>query len=403
MFGPKKDYEFTYSVRNSLNITINATNTIYIDISYKEQYYGYDMEYIVLTFINRWTTIETGNSTEMIDTQFTFTLHGKEVSNNSLIELMGLVVFILFVLFSIIMLTAGVMGYSIGIWFDLFSLLQLVHMFPVARLYLPTSLYKFFKALEFLNFQKLNIGFWDFENVMVRDELGENGRPANYNFEKMGFTTRAFFHTAQDTVMFIIYLSFFPIFVRTLALIFDKSVFLRNFEKKALWPFLPFMVYITVFILTFTSVLNFSSNNVFTGSEVATTMASFSYFIFIVLFTGYLLLCTIIYWKEVRTARKQNPDNQDAIDAVRMGSIKGYLFFTDFRTTNDMYYWYPIIYVVRRILVACILVIWMENGFDQLMMLSILSGSTLVWLNSYQPFRSRLRNICASGFEFSYL
>ena len=111
MFGPKRVYDFTYNFRNSMNITMNATNTIYIDISYGEQYFGYDIEFLVLKFANRMTTIESGNSTEMIDTQFTFTLHGKEVSNNSLIELMGLIVVILFILFSIIMLTTSVMGY----------------------------------------------------------------------------------------------------------------------------------------------------------------------------------------------------------------------------------------------------------------------------------------------------
>ena len=162
-----------------------------------------------------------------------------------------------------------------------------------------------------MNFQGLNIGFWNFEDIMVADELGENGIPTNYNFEKMGFTTRTFFCTAQDTVMSIIYISFFPGFVRSLALIFDESVFIKNFEKKVLWSFLPFMVNLTVFILTFTLVLNFSTNNVHTGSEVSTSITSFSYFVFIVLFIGHLVVCTILYWKELIAARKANPDDQN--------------------------------------------------------------------------------------------
>ena len=55
------------------------------------------MEYIVLTFINRFTTVDTNFGLEMINTQFTFYLDGKEVSSNaSTLESLGTATFYIF-------------------------------------------------------------------------------------------------------------------------------------------------------------------------------------------------------------------------------------------------------------------------------------------------------------------
>jgi cbb3-type cytochrome oxidase subunit 3 len=293
------------------------------------------------------------------------------------------------------MLTAGILGYSIGIWFDLYSMLQLVHLFPVARLYLPTSLFKFFKALEYLNFQGLNYGFWDFEDIIIEGDLVKNGDTTNYNFEKMGFSTSSFFYTAQDAVMVIIYLSFFPIVVRTLALIFTKSNFVKNFEKKVLWPFLPFIIYITLLILTFTAVLNFKDYNADSGSEAVNTLAAFGYFLFLAIFMVFLTIITILYWRELKKSGTKafTGITEPNDDKVRKGSIKGFMFFLNYRTSNPMYYWYPMIFILRRIAVTFVLTYWAFDGFDQLLLLSFISLFMLVWYTSYCPFRSKLRNI----------
>jgi hypothetical protein len=96
MFGPKVSYPFTYSIPKSAIYAVTPTDTVEIYVTYDRQYYGYDMETIVLTFIDRFTTVDSTYGFEMIDTQYTFVLHGKEVPNNSNIEMMGTVTFFLF-------------------------------------------------------------------------------------------------------------------------------------------------------------------------------------------------------------------------------------------------------------------------------------------------------------------
>jgi len=132
------------------------------------------------------------------------------------------------------MLIAGILGYSIGVWFDMLTMLQMIHLFPVARLYMPTSLFKFFKALELLNFQGINYSIWNFEDVISSNDLVENGDATSYNFKKMGFNSSSFLITSQDVIICIIYMSFIPIIVRSIALIFDKSILIKNFENKVM-------------------------------------------------------------------------------------------------------------------------------------------------------------------------
>lgn len=99
------------------------------------------------------------------------------------------------------MLVAGVFGYSIGILFDIFSTLQLVHMFPVGRFYMPTGLFKFFKSFEMLNFQGLNFGIWNYDDPVSASDLTINAGALNYNFQKMGFKTTSFILTSIDVII----------------------------------------------------------------------------------------------------------------------------------------------------------------------------------------------------------
>lgn len=97
----------TYSVSG------NGTNTIVLDVTYNNQLFGFDMEYFVLTFIDRYTTVDTTYSLEMINTQFTFTLQGKEKdSNASEFETMGTVALYIFGAVAVVLIGAGLLGYK---------------------------------------------------------------------------------------------------------------------------------------------------------------------------------------------------------------------------------------------------------------------------------------------------
>lgn len=68
-----------------------------------------------------------------------------------------------------------------------------------------------------------------------------------------------------------------------------------------------------------------------------------------------------------------------------------------------MHYFYPCYFIIRRLLVASIYANLKDDGFLQLLYLSLLSGITLAWFTSYQPFDNRLRNILATVDEVAYL
>lgn len=143
MFGPKDVYEFT------TYLTQESGDTIQVHVNYPLQLYGYKMETIVITFVNRETTVDTTYGLEMVNTQFTFVLDGKEVDSHlPELETAGLVTWFIFLFVAALVLAAGVFGHSTGILLELFGTLQLVHVIPIARLYLPTGLYKFFKTFE---------------------------------------------------------------------------------------------------------------------------------------------------------------------------------------------------------------------------------------------------------------
>jgi len=266
MFGPRDFYNFTYSIENTSMVKIN----------YDQQLYGFKMEYIVLTFIDRFTTTDITNNLEMVNTQFTFELEGKEVdSNASILATLGMVTFFLFIIVAVLFIVGGFLGYPIGILLDIVGTLQLVHLFPVARLYLPTGLFKFFKWFEYLNFQQIGIGLWDYDQIIDSNEFTINGNEASYNFKKMGFTSNSFFMTSSDVIICAIYLIIIPVVVRIMAQFLSKFKIMRNMERNIVFTSMPIIFNLVVFILAFTSLLNFIEFNVETRSESAGSLASY--------------------------------------------------------------------------------------------------------------------------------
>lgn len=83
MFGPRTSYQFSYNVPKASSLKTAASNTVEIEVTYPKQLYGFDMEHIVLTFIDRTHCVDSTYGFVMINTQFTFVLDGKEVSANA--------------------------------------------------------------------------------------------------------------------------------------------------------------------------------------------------------------------------------------------------------------------------------------------------------------------------------
>jgi len=120
-------------------------------------------------------------------------------------------------------------------------------------------------------------------------------------------------------------------------------------------------------ILSMTSILNFMTYNVDTTSEAIGTLASFGYMILLGIIVLTLSIFTISYWWELRKSKRKSFANLNSSDdSVRKETLKGFVFYLNFRTSNAMYYSYPMVFIIRRVLVACILVLWKHDGFYQL-------------------------------------
>lgn len=157
--------------------------------------------------------------------------------------------FFAFLVFAGFMITAAVFGYDVGYLFDVYATLQIAYLFPVARLYMPTGLFKFFKAFEKLNFVSLSVGLWQFDDFVDSSLYVRSGTAASYNYKKMGFTTRSFIDTSSDVLLCIVYMSFIPVMIQSLRMLLYRSTMVKNIQRNALKSFMPMLVYVTCTIL----------------------------------------------------------------------------------------------------------------------------------------------------------
>lgn len=139
--------------------------------------------------------------------------------------------------------------------------------------------------------------------------------------------------------------------------------------------------------------MNFIVFDVKTNTESAGTFAAYGYILFISVFLITLFALTVSFWWSLRQQAKQGAAGEYGDDDLRRTTLIGSVFFSWFRTKHFMHYLYPCYFVVRRMLIAVILNLLKLDGFTQLLLLGLLSAISLTWFTSYQPFKSKLRNV----------
>lgn len=168
--------------------------------------------------------------------------------------------------------------------------------------------------------------------------------------------------------------------------------------------FFQFLVEITMTIMTFSSLLNLYKFNVQSNGEITGSMLSVIYMIFLCTLFVMIFGLGVFYFYEIYSRKKEPLTNLGAFDEdIRKTTFKGKYIFFHYRTEHPMHYAYPLFFIFRRIIVSSIIVWWNDDGFYQLMFLSIISGIYLTYHISYCPFESRIRNVCAGMNEGLYL
>lgn len=283
---------------------------------------------------------------------------------------------------------------------DAFYMLQLIYFFPLGRFYFPTGLFKFFKAFELLNFQNINFGIWDFNDAATEGLLTVHGDVVNYNFQKMGFSTSSFIFTSIDVILVVIYFLFFSIFIRMLAQVFRKSVWIRYLENVVIGGIFIFILNSTSCILCMTAFLNINEWNVVNETETFGSISSYMYLFFVGFAVVMITIFIILYWWGMKKAKIMEVYEDKPIQVRNLG--KKFLFSYN-KDRNFFHYLYPLIFLLRRIGVAAVFAFMHDDGFMQLLCLSLMSGGMLAYHTSYQPFKSSIRNIMLTVFEGAYL
>jgi hypothetical protein len=196
--GPLAPYSFSWTLINSTMYMTTATSTLFIKLSYDGQYFDYDMEKVTVTFEDSTQIYASSTTYEMVDTGFDLYLHGKEQEVNGW-HMVGLWIFVVFYVV-IIGVSLGLifLGFTGWIAFDMICTLQILHLTPVCKLYLPSVLLEFFKMFRYSNFEGLAFGEWQFNRAIDEDGFTLNHLSSGYNFEKMGYDSRAFFSLTAD-------------------------------------------------------------------------------------------------------------------------------------------------------------------------------------------------------------
>lgn len=199
--GPCAPYDFTWELVNATNHISVPTSTLYIKLYYEGQYFGYDSEVVNVTFADPLQIYDSVNGYDIVDTGFEFYMSGQEyqIKHGHWI---GFYIFVFcYALLLAISLGLVLLGFSGWIAVDMVCTLQMIHLIPVCRLYLPSVLLIFFKMFRFCNFESIAFGEWQFNRAVDQFGYTVNHLSHGYNFEKMGYYSKAFFSQTTDILV----------------------------------------------------------------------------------------------------------------------------------------------------------------------------------------------------------
>ena len=155
--GAWASYEYSWEVINATQHMSVATDVLYIKIYYYGQLLDYELENIRVTFADLTQVVSSDNGYDMTDTGVDFKLKGKEVELNLTHWILLYSVLILYWIVIGVSFGLILLGFSGWICIDMITTLQMIHLFPVWRLYIPTALLKFFMMFRFFEFWRYNL------------------------------------------------------------------------------------------------------------------------------------------------------------------------------------------------------------------------------------------------------
>jgi hypothetical protein len=195
-------------------------------------------------------------------------------------------------------------GFSLGIPFDFMTTMQMVHLTPVLRIFIPTSLTRMFQHFSTYNFMPITQTNWRL-NRTVDDYWSINHIATTYNFHKMGFTTNAFLINSTPVLFVITIVSFLHPILTLSRIAFPNINYLNNFDKKWKDNFLLFVIFLGFNIICFNAMMNYQFFNVMTDNEWANSLVAMFFLCGVAVFFIFIVMSHILYWYELRMRRKE--------------------------------------------------------------------------------------------------
>ena len=182
------------------------------------------------------------------------------------------------------------LGMSFGIAFDFINMMQLLHLVPLMRLYLPTAITNMFSWFQYYNFKGWLFGIWDFSQMIEEDEFQINGVPLTYNFRKMGFLTNSFFLNFAEVILFIIYIALLVPIFSSLSMFFPRVKLFKNFDRNLQDGFIISLCNLTFVRLFLACLMNFGQFSVVSKPDRIGSLGSYFYLVFVLVFILFIYL-----------------------------------------------------------------------------------------------------------------
>ena len=274
------------------------------------------------------------------------------------------------------LLTGGSMEHM---W-SLTNTLQILYICGLLRLYYSPNLQQVFKLLEYSNFDNPitnEISKYVFMSISI------TSYPLNSQFKDLGFVSSSLIMNSLDKLIMIFALAFLTVIV---------YIFYRYLKNKSNWfarlikrmdkslryeSTSRFIIEISM-TLCISALINIFYGDLGGALNLVSMILSISILIIMAFMLFYTIYIPLVYFHEIKT-------HCELVE-------RHCLLFLDFRTKHKKCLLYYSYFIVRRLGIACVVVLFKEYTHLQLVFLTMWFFWMTKYLLIYKPFKSQVSN-----------
>ena len=283
-------------------------------------------------------------------------------------------------------------GSAINLW-AMLNMLQILHFVPMMTLYYPQVLLTMFSYIALVNMN--NLILFSLFSLMIDQNQISSQDGLDYRFDNQSFGSLNIFMNSGDIFAFVMIAFFYIITVTILSSIFKpKNEDENNNKRIKKWSFENFKrvlrllrnaIFFNFFIrfgyesfleLGLSSLLNIYQPSIGTLTEKESIGAVIIWLAFLI-FIWALTLCVTLCVKSTTLAKKSVEQT--------IGSI-----YSGLKLSKQGPRLFPVVFLLRRIVIIIILVWLWNEGLAQLIILTITNLIVIAHLAIFRPYESKV-------------